>query len=108
MIQTLTPSPLKSGADWTIPVVIDGLNLSAATVTSQVRRHATAASTAWTWTVTVVDEAAGVIYLSLAKAASALVPEGRYFTDIAVQITGGARLLTITLDVIVEEEITHE
>jgi len=80
------------GDDWSIAGTIsaDGtpVNLTGATITSQLRRTADSTVVAEAWTVTVNSAAAGTVTLSLTDTETALITPGTYVYDLQVVISG--------------------
>ena len=76
------------GDDWAIPGVIADsdtpVDLTGATVTSQLRRHTEAATATATFTATVTDAVAGAVTLTLADTVTAAIDPGVYTYDVQV------------------------
>jgi hypothetical protein len=79
------------GDDWSIAGTITAggaaVNLTGATITSQIRSSANSATIVETFTATVNNAAAGTLTLSLTDAETALIEAGNYVYDIQVVIS---------------------
>lgn len=80
------------GDDWTITGTISAggaaVNLTGATVTSQLRRSVESATAVATFTVTVTDAVAGEVSLALADTVTEDIAPGRYVFDVQVVLSG--------------------
>lgn len=99
------------GDDWAIAGTISAggapVDLTSATITSQIRRTADSATVTETFTVTKTNAAAGEITLSLSDTETALIKPGAYVYDLQVVIGSTTTTYGAGSPLVVKADVTR-